>query len=88
MSEKDALCMPKRIFNEADGVRAARPRRAICRNGWMEMPKSNAANLLSGLGVKEDLVHHKLMRDINGTEKVRVLLAQALFGNPGYFVAR
>jgi ATPase subunit of ABC transporter with duplicated ATPase domains len=48
-------------------------------DGWNA--ESDAANLLSGLGVKEE-DHHKLMRDLNGKEKVRVLLAQALFGNP------
>ena len=43
--------------------------------------ESDAASLLSSLGVKEDL-HHKLVKDIDGNQKVRVLLAQALFGNP------
>ncbi len=44
-------------------------------------PSTEAAELLSGLGVKEDL-HYQLMRDIAANDKVRVLLAQALFGNP------
>ena len=48
-------------------------------NGWDAEPE--AAKLLSGLGIREDL-HHSLMKDLNGNEKVRVLLAQALFGNP------
>ena len=48
-------------------------------NGWNA--ESEAADLLSGLGVKEDL-HHQLMKDLNGSDKVKVLLAQALFGNP------
>ena len=48
-------------------------------DGWNA--ESNAANLLSGLGIKEGL-HHKLMQDLSGKEKVRVLLAQALFGKP------
>nr|MBK9653289.1 ATP-binding cassette domain-containing protein [Bacteroidota bacterium] len=79
MEEKDAL-YAKEDFNEADGVRAADLEEQFAEmDGWNA--ESNAANLLSGLGVKED-PHHKLMRDINGTEKVRVLLAQALFGNP------
>jgi ATPase subunit of ABC transporter with duplicated ATPase domains len=47
--------------------------------GWNA--ESDAANMLSGLGVKEEL-HNRLMKDLNGKEKVRVLLAQALFGNP------
>lgn len=48
-------------------------------NGWNA--ESDAAGLLSGLGIKEDM-HYTMMRDLNGKEKVRVLLAQALFGNP------
>src|SRR5665647_258351 len=48
-------------------------------NGWNA--ESDAASLLSGLGIKEEM-HFTLMKDLNGKEKVRVLLAQALFGNP------
>ena len=48
-------------------------------DGWNA--ESDAANLLSGLGIKEDL-HYSLMKDISGKQKVRVLLAQALFGKP------
>ena len=48
-------------------------------NGWNA--ESDAAALLSGLGIKEEL-HYSLMKDLNGKDKVKVLLAQALFGNP------
>ena len=48
-------------------------------DGWNA--ESDAANLLSGLGISEDL-HHKLLKDLSGKQKVRVLLAQALFGKP------
>lgn len=77
--EKDAL-YAKPDFSEADGNRAADLEHQFAEmDGWNA--ESNAANLLSGLGVKEEL-HTKLMGEVNGKEKVRVLLAQALFGNP------
>ncbi|CAN5512198.1 ATP-binding cassette domain-containing protein [soil metagenome] len=79
MEEKDAL-YAKPDFSDADGDKAAELEHLFSEmDGWNA--ESNAANLLSDLGVKEEF-HHKLMRDLNGKEKVRVLLAQALFGNP------
>ncbi|MBE6313027.1 MAG: ABC-F family ATP-binding cassette domain-containing protein [Bacteroidales bacterium] len=79
MQEKDAL-YAKEDFSDEDGVRASELEEAFAEmDGWDA--ESNAAALLSGLGIKEDL-HHKLMKELSGKEKVRVLLAQALFGNP------
>ncbi len=79
MKEKDAL-YAKADFSDADGERAATLEMEFAEmDGWNA--ESDAANLLSGLGVKEDL-HHTLMSELSGKEKVRVLLANALFGNP------
>ena len=79
MKEKDAIYM-KEDFTEADGLRAAELEGDFAEmNGWDS--ESDAATMLSNLGVKEDL-HYKLVGELNGSEKVRVLLAQALFGNP------
>lgn len=79
MQEKDAL-YSKPDFNEEDGIKAAKLEDDFATmNGWNA--ESEAAALLSGLGIKEDL-HYRLMKDLNGKEKVKVLLAQALFGNP------
>ncbi len=79
MEEKDAI-YAKPDFSEADGERAAELEHLFAEmDGWNA--ESNAASLLSGLGVGED-IHQQLMRDIGGKMKVRVLLAQALFGNP------
>ncbi len=79
MEEKDAI-YAKPDFNDADGVKAAEMEHQFAEmNGWNA--ESDAANLLSDLGVKESY-HQKLMADLNGKEKVRVLLAQAIFGNP------
>lgn len=79
MQEKDAL-YAKTDFTDADGERAAELESEFAEmNGWDA--ESDAAALLSGLGIKEDL-HYSLVSDLNGSEKVRVLLAQALFGNP------
>jgi ATPase subunit of ABC transporter with duplicated ATPase domains len=79
LAEKDAI-YAKPDFNDADGARAAELENLFAEmDGWDA--ESNAANLLSELGVKEDL-HLKVMSELNGKEKVRVLLAQALFGNP------
>ena len=79
MQEKDAL-YAKPDFSEADGVKAADLEHHFAEmDGWNA--ESEAANLLSDLGVKEGY-HSKLMSELNGKEKVRVLLAQALFGNP------
>jgi len=79
MNEKDAL-YAKEDFNENDGLRASELEEQFAEmDGWNS--ESDAANLLSGLGIKEDL-HHKLMNELNGKVKVKVLLAQALFGKP------
>lgn len=79
MQEKDAL-YAKADFSDADGERAAELEAEFAEmNGWDA--ESDAASLLSGLGIREDL-HYTLMGDLNASEKVRVLLAQALFGDP------
>ena len=79
MNEKDTL-YAKSDFSEADGHRASELEEAFANfDGWNA--ESNAASLLSGLGIKEDL-HPKLMRELKGRDKVKVLLAQALFGKP------
>jgi ATPase subunit of ABC transporter with duplicated ATPase domains len=79
MHEKDAL-YAKPDFSEADGDRAGELETKFSEmDGWNA--ESNAAELLSGLQVPEQY-HHKLMNELNGKEKVKVLLAQALFGNP------
>ncbi|MDO8930511.1 MAG: ATP-binding cassette domain-containing protein, partial [Bacteroidota bacterium] len=79
MKEKDAL-YSKADFTEADGNLAAKLEDDFANmNGYNA--ESDAASLLSGLGIKEEM-HSTLMKDLNGKEKVRVLLAQALFGNP------
>ena len=79
MHEKEAL-YAKADFTEEDGNRAADLEHQFGEmNGWDA--ESDAANLLSGLGIKENY-HSMLMGDLAGKEKVRVLLAQALFGNP------
>ncbi|CCH54797.1 ABC transporter related protein [Fibrisoma limi BUZ 3] len=79
MQEKDML-YAKTDFTDADGERAAELEAEFAEmNGWDA--ESDAAALLSGLGIKEDM-HYAQMSDLNGSEKVRVLLAQALFGNP------
>lgn len=79
MHEKDAL-YSKPDFSEADGIRASELEDRFNEiDGWNA--ESEASSLLSGLGVKEDL-HHKLMKELGGKDKVKVLLAQALFGKP------
>ncbi|MFR6542286.1 MAG: ABC-F family ATP-binding cassette domain-containing protein [Butyricimonas virosa] len=79
MQEKNAIYM-KEDFSDEDGIRAAELAEQFAgMDGWNA--ESDAANLLSGLGIKEDL-HYSLMKDISGKQKVRVLLAQALFGKP------
>jgi ATPase subunit of ABC transporter with duplicated ATPase domains len=79
MKEKDAL-YSKPDFNEEDGIRVSElEEKFTSMDGWNA--ESNAASLLSGLGIKEEL-HFKLMKELNGKEKVKVLLAQALFGKP------
>ncbi len=79
MQEKDTI-YAKPDFSDADGVRASELEAEFADlNGWNA--ESEAAELLSGLGIREEL-HDALVRDLTGSEKVRVLLAQALFGNP------
>ncbi len=79
MLQKDAI-YAKTDFSDADGVKAAELENLFAEmNGWNY--ESDAANMLSDLGVKEGY-HSKMMGELNGKEKVRVLLAQALFGNP------
>src|SRR6476620_7860476 len=79
MTEKDAL-YAKADFTEADGIKASELEAEFAdMNGWNA--ESEASDLLSKLGINEDL-HQKFMSELNGKEKVRVLLAQALFGNP------
>ncbi len=79
MHEKDAL-YAKEDFTEADGLRAGELEGEFGEMGGYES-ESNAASLLSDLGVKEDM-HQSLMKDIPSNYKLRVLLAQSLFGNP------
>lgn len=79
MKEKDAI-YAKAEFTEEDGMRAAELEGEFAEmNGWEA--ESDAAILLKGLGIDEDL-HTKKMAELTGSEKVKVLLAQALFGNP------
>lgn len=79
MIEKNAIYMDPDA-TEADGLRAADLENKFGEmGGWTA--ESDAGELLSNMGIKEDL-HYKLLKDISGPEKVKVLLAQALFGNP------
>ena len=79
MKEKDALYM-KEDFSEEDGIKASELEGEFATmNGWEA--ESDAASLLNGLGIDTDL-HYKYLKDLTGAEKVKVLLAKALFGNP------
>lgn len=79
MSEKDAI-YAKPDFSDADGIRVSELEEKFNElDGWNA--ESDAASLLSGLGISEDL-HYSLMKDLSGKQKVRVLLARALFGQP------
>ncbi|MCD7717613.1 MAG: ATP-binding cassette domain-containing protein [Lachnospiraceae bacterium] len=79
MKEKDAI-YAKEDFSDEDGIRASELEGEFAElNGWEA--ESDAATLLNGLGIETDL-HYSLMKDLNGNEKVKVLLARALFGNP------
>ena len=79
MEEKNAL-YAKPDFSDEDGNRVAELEDKFAEmEGWNA--ESDAAKLLSGLGIKEDL-HYKLMKELSGKEKVRVLLARALYGKP------
>lgn len=78
-SEKDAL-YTKEDFTDADGIRASELEEKFAElEGWNA--ESDVATLLSGLGISEDL-HYQKMADISGKQKVRILLARALFGKP------
>ncbi len=79
MLEREAL-YAKADFSEADGIRSAELEAAFAEVNGYEA-ESEAAVLLNGLGIPEEL-RHKRMRELEGGDKVRVLLAQALFGNP------
>lgn len=83
MQEKDAI-YAKPDFSEEDGNKASELEAEFAEmDGWNA--ESDAATLLSGLGIVE-ADHYKLVKELNGTEKVRVLLAQALFGNPDILI--
>jgi ATPase subunit of ABC transporter with duplicated ATPase domains len=78
-NEKDIL-YAKSDFTDKDGIRASELEEKFNElDGWNA--ESNAASLLSGLGIREDL-HYNLLKELTGKEKVKVLLAQALFGKP------
>lgn len=80
MEEKDALYAKGEAFTDADGERVGELESVFAEmDGWNA--ESDAAGLLSGLGIHEDL-HYKQMNELSNNQKVRVLLAQALFGNP------
>ena len=79
MHERDALYM-KEDFSDADGIRVAELEEKFAEMGGYTA-ESDAGALLSGLGIKEKK-HQMLMRDLSGKEKVRVMLAKALFGEP------
>ena len=79
MKEKDAI-YAKEDFSDEDGIRASELEAEFAEmDGWEA--ESNAATLLNGLGIDPEY-HYSLMKDLNGNEKVKVLLARALFGNP------
>ena len=79
MKEKEAI-YAKEDFTDEDGIRASELEGEFAEmNGWEA--ESDAATLLNGLGIETEL-HYSLMKDLNGNEKVKVLLARALFGNP------
>jgi len=79
MSEKNAL-YEKPDFSDADGIRVSELEEKFAElNGWNA--ESDAAALLSGLGIAEEY-HYSMMKDLSGKQKVRVLLARALFGQP------
>lgn len=79
MKEKDII-YAKEDFTEEDGIKASELEGEFAElNGWEA--ESEAASLLTGLGIGVEL-HDKLMKDLDGSQKVRVLLAQALFGKP------
>lgn len=83
MEEKDGI-YAKEDFSEEDGMRASELEAEFAEmDGWNA--ESDAATLLSGLRI-EEADHYKLLNELNGSQKVRVLLAQALFGNPDILI--
>lgn len=83
MQEKDAI-YAKSDFSEEDGIKASELEAEFAEmNGWNA--QSDAAALLSGLGITEE-DHYKLMKELSGNQKVRVLLAQAIYGNPDILI--
>ncbi|MCK9481161.1 MAG: ATP-binding cassette domain-containing protein [Bacteroidia bacterium] len=83
MQEKDAL-YAKSDFSDEDGVRAAELEEKFAEmEGWNA--ESDAGTLLNGLGISDDF-HYKTMHELSNNQKVRVLLAQALFGNPDILI--
>ena len=79
MKEKEAI-YAKEDFTEEDGIKASELEGEFATmNGWEA--ESDAATMLNGLGIETEL-HYAMMKDLNGSQKVKVLLAQALFGNP------
>ena len=79
MKEKEAI-YAKEDFSDEDGIRASELEGEFAEmNGWEA--ESDAAQLLNGLGIETDL-HYSIMGDLTGSQKVKILLAQALFGNP------
>ncbi len=79
MKEKDAI-YAKEDFTDEDGIRASELEAEFAdMDGWEA--ESNASALLNGLGIETDF-HYSLMKDLTGAQKVKILLAQALFGNP------
>ena len=83
MKEKDAL-YAKPDFNDEDGIKAGELEAEFAElNGWMA--ETDAAQLLTGLGIDTEL-HECLMKELTGPQKVKVLLAQALFGNPDVLI--
>ncbi|MBO7255633.1 MAG: ATP-binding cassette domain-containing protein [Paludibacteraceae bacterium] len=80
VKEKKDLIYMKEDFTEEDGIRAAELEEKFAEmDGWNA--EANAAALLSGLGIKEDL-HYQLMSELSAKQKVRILLARALYGKP------
>lgn len=83
MQDKDAI-YAKSDFSEEDGVKASEMEAEFAEmNGWNA--QSDAAALLSGLGIVEE-DHYKLVKELSGNQKVRVLLAQAIYGNPDILI--
>ncbi len=83
IKEKEVL-YAKPNFSDEDGIKASELECEFAElNGWEA--ESEASSVLQGLGIETDL-HNKKVEELSGSEKVKVLLAQALFGNPGILV--